>query len=161
MEFIAPNPIIYDPTLKTAIINTWEESLIFPVTFPFVLGAHSGTASITYVGTWESFPTITITGPASGFYIENTSTGYYLQLDYNISVGETVTITLAPNNRSVENELGQDLISNISEGSGLGQFSIQTDEIVTNGINVFNVYTIGPDTPTTVVISYLNRYYGI
>ncbi len=161
IEFTAHNPVIYDPTVKTATINSWAATMIFPTTLPFVLGAHYGTVNITYAGTWESFPTITITGPTSGIYIENASTGYFLRLDYTVSASETVTITLTYNNRSIVNNAGQSLMDSLSDDSDLGNFSIQTDEIVPNGINTFNVYTFGPDTTTTVVLTYLNRYYGL
>jgi hypothetical protein len=161
LEFTANNPVIYDPTPKSSVISTWTDELIFPATFPIVLGASYGTVSITYAGTWESFPTIVIAGPASGIYIENVSTGYFLRLDYNISVGETVTITLTYNARSVINNLGQSLIEHMSEDSSLGNFTLQTDEIVAGGVNIFYVYTISPDTTTRVTLNYLDRYYGI
>lgn len=161
LEFIAPDPVIYEPVTRTLTISSFTTSLVFPMTFPFILGAVGGSGNITYTGTWESFPIITITGPAAGVYIENTTTGSLIRLNYNISAGETVTITLAYNNKSVVNNLGQNLLSYITDDSTMGDFTIQPRNIVTGGINTFYVVTAGISGTTSVVLSYKNRYYGI
>lgn len=161
MEFIAPNPIIYEPVNRTLTINSFTSGLVLPVVFPFVLGAMVGTGSITYAGTWESYPTITITGPAVGVYIENSTTGNIIRLDYTVSAGETVTITLDYNYKTCSNQLGTNLLQYISTDSDMGDFAIQHDNIVTGGINNFTVYTIGATASTSIVLTYKNRYYGI
>lgn len=161
MEFIAPNPVIYEPVDRTATISTFTSTLRYPIVFPFVLGAVSGTSNITYTGTWESFPTITITGPASDIYILNQTTGSFIRLMYTVSVGETVTITLAYNNRAVTNNLGRNLLGYVSDDSTFNDFSLQTDNIVTSGINVMKVWLTGDGATTSVVFTYRNRYYGV
>lgn len=161
LEFTAFNPIIYDPTVRTATINSFTSGLIFPVIFPFVLGASYGTTNITYAGTWEEYPTITVTGPASGIYIENTTTGKKLRLDYMVSLGETVTFVLTYDHKSVTSSTGADLSEFLSDDSDLGEFALQYDPIVAGGINTIVVYTIGATAGTTFVFTYYNRYYGI
>lgn len=161
MEFIAPNPVIYEPVDRTLTINSFTSGLVLPVVFPFVLGAMVGTGSITYTGTWESYPIITITGPAVGVYVENSTTGRIIRLDYTVSAGETVTITLEYNRKTCVNQLGTNLLQYISDDSDMGDFAIQHDNIVTGGINNFTVYTIGATASTSIVLTYKNRYYGI
>lgn len=161
LEFTAHNPVVYDPTDRTSVISTYTATLIFPVTFPFVLGTSYGTSTITYTGTWEDHPTITITGPAVGIYIENLGTGKKIRLDYTISLGETVTLVLGYNNITVTNNLNDDLLSYVSDDSDLGEFSILYDPVLTGGTNIIVVYTIGATATTTFTFTYHNRYYGI
>lgn len=161
LEFTANNPIVYDPTVKTLTINSFTSQLRFNMTYPFVLGTSVGSGNITYVGTWESYPTIIITGPAGGIYIENVTTGKKLRLDYTVSIGETVTITLTYENKTIVNDLGQSLINYLSEDSDLVDFSLQSSNIVSGGINSFYVYLSGPGATTSVVFSYTDKYYGV
>ena len=162
LEFIAPNPVIYDPAVKTGTVSSFAATLTFSMYFPFVLGAMYGTANITYAGTWETHPTIIITGPAAGVYVENRSTGNFLRFNYVISAGEVVTITTAYNNRTITNGAGQNLLPYLSDDSTFGEFTLQPDPIITGGVNTIDVYTDGAVAgTTTIVLSYLNRYYGI
>lgn len=158
LEFEAENPIIYDPAVKTSTINSFTASLILPMTFPFVLGGYYGTSAITYTGTWESFPTIAVAGPATDFFIENLSTGAIIRLSYTISVGETVTFNLSYDSKTITNNFGQNLLPYL-RGTDLTVFSLS--HLVTGGINNFLVYLDGYAASTSIVLSYYNRYYGI
>lgn len=161
MEFVADNPIIYDPISTSSAITTFTSALRFPITFPFFLGCEWGSATITYEGTWETYPTITITGPAAGVYIENESTSKLIRLDYSISLGETVTIVLSYNTKTVTNNLGQNLMEYITEDSNLGEFTLQPDPIVTGGDNDILVIVMGNTAATSVTLTYYDRFYGI
>lgn len=161
LEFIASNPVIYEPVNRTSTISTFTSTLRYPVTFPFVLGAVYGTSTVVYGGTWESFPTITVTGPASDLYIINSTTGSFIRLMYTVSLGETVTITLAYNNRAVTNNLGRNLLGYVSDDSTFGDFNLQPDNIVAGGSNVLGVWLTGDSATTSVVFTYKNRYYGV
>jgi hypothetical protein len=160
LEFIALDPTIYDPLQVTETIDSFTEELILPMEFPFVLGTDVGTATITYTGTWTSYPIIEIDGPTEDFYLENTATGSILRLDYFISTGETVTFDLTPGSRSVTNQLGTNLIQYILD-SDLNTFAIEHDPIVAGGVNTFLMYLINTGATTEVRINYFNRYYGI
>lgn len=161
LEFTAPNPVIYDPTERTSTVSSFTLGLVFPATFPVVLGSYGGSATIVYTGTWETTPQIAITGPAAGVYIANATTGKEIRFDYSISGLETVTFTLTQNNVSVVNNYGDDLISYVLDESDLNEFNLQPSSIVAGGSNVINVYVGGAAVPTTVVLTYLNRFYGI
>lgn len=156
LEFIADNPVIYDPLLKTSTISSFSASLVLPVTFPFILGSYYGSSTITYTGTWESYPTITVVGPATDFYIENLSTGAKIRLFYNVSAGETVTFDLSYDTKTVTNNLGQNLAEYLRD-SDLSEFCIT--HLVSSNLFLVSVDAYG--TGTSVTLSYYNRYYGI
>lgn len=169
IRFIAHDPIFYDPTLHTSTFTlTASNHLIFPFSFQgsdlvFATNVINNNISITYAGTWEAFPTITITGPIDGPIITNTTTGEKIQLNYVVAAGEVVTINLAFNNKTVLSSLtGQDLIGLISSDSNLATFSIVPEPTATGGVNTINVIgggaTVGQ---TAVVVSYYTRYIGI
>lgn len=160
LEFLAWNPIIYDPTLQTSTISSWTGSLILPFTFPFVLGCYYGSVNITYNGTWEELPTIEIDGPANDVYIENQDIGRGFGLDYHISTGETVTIDLSYAEKTITNNFGVNLIEHLTNDD-LGEFSLQPAPLVTGGVNTIWVSLFGQTTDTEVRVKYYNRYIGI
>lgn len=161
LDFVAHNPIVYDPTQQTDTLPWPTNRLVFPTCFPFVTCAYFGSMSITYTGTWETFPTIEIDGPAVDISILNWSTGHEIKLDYSVSLGETVTIELKHDTKSIYNNYGEDLLYTLVD-SDLGQFSIMHDPVVEDGINYINVamgnFAAGR---SEVRIKYYNRYYGV
>jgi hypothetical protein len=160
LEFVANNPIVYDPSAKTGTISTFTSSLVLPAPFPIVLGAYYGTRTITYIGTWESYPTITVVGPATDFYIQNLTTGAEIRLNYAISAGETVTFDLSYDKKLVYNNFGISLMPYIIE-SDLDQFAILPSIQVTGGTNNFYVTLDGYAGSTLITLTYYNRYYGV
>lgn len=160
LTFIAPNPIIYDPTLVTVIIDTFTEELILPVTFPFLLGTEIATQNITYTGTWFTYPIIEIDGYTTGVTITNTTTGSSLKLGYFIETGRTVTIDTTFGNKSVTDDLGNNLINYLID-SDLNQFEIVHDPLVAGGVNSFYIQVEDTNASTEIRIKYYTRYYGI
>ena len=160
LEFVALNPIIYDPTQVTETITTFTDSLILPMTFPFILGGEYASSTITYTGTWITYPIIEIDGPAENITIENSTLGTEINFDYNIPAGVTVTIDTSFGNKSVIDSLGNDLIAYLVE-TDLAGFALEPSPIVTDGENVINVYVVGSTVDTEVRFKYYTRYYGI
>lgn len=160
LTFIAPDPIIYDPTLVTVTVDTFTEELILPVTFPFLLGTEVADEGIIYAGTWPTFPIIEIDGYTTGVTITNTTTNKSLKLDYFIGTGRTVTIDTTYGNKSVTDDLGNNLISYLID-SDLNQFEIVHDPLVTNGVNSFIFQLENTNASTEIRIKYYTRYYGI
>jgi hypothetical protein len=155
LEFVAPDPVIYDPIEHVVTVDTFTEYLTLPMTFPFMVGAAVGTENLLYDGTWESYPIIEITGPTNGFKITNQDTGISIELDYFINVGITVTFNLLPNYRTVTDNLGNNLISKLKQ-SNLAEFSI-----VGGSTNTMLVYVSEYNADTEVVIRYYSKYVGI
>jgi hypothetical protein len=95
--FFSPDPRYYGNALKTASLS--------PVTalgrgynriYPLVYGGGSGSVStpLTNAGNVTTYPTITITGPATNITITNTTTGQYLSFAGSLLTGDTLVIDL-------------------------------------------------------------------
>lgn len=160
LRFFAPNPLVYDPTLQTHTASSFVEQLVLPVTFPFVLGAYQASGTITYTGTWETFPTIVVEGPAKNFSIINTSTDKRINYAGEIGSGSTLTFNLDYDYKTAEDDCGNSVLHNVTGDIGL--FSLQCDPILSGGTNVIKVVTEGYDPSTTEFnITYYIRYRGV
>lgn len=165
LRFIAPDPTFYDPTLRTL---TWaldpnQTNLTFPITFPITFGYTyiDDTNQITYNGTWQSFPTITITGPLKGFDLTNDDTSERLVLNYQVNAGETVTFDLSYGNKTITSDVAGNILGALTPGSDLATFHIAPDPEASGGVNNFSLYGIGASSATQVVLTYYDRYLGI
>lgn len=165
IRFIAFDPTFFDPT---SISNTWSVSriaeLTFPITFPirFGTGDMRETKTILYTGTWLAYPTFVITGPITGPLIANLTTGETIQVNYIVSAGETVTISLEYGNKSVVNNLGTNLIGSISVDSDMATFHMAPDPEAPGGENQIRISGSGVQYGTTqVAMTYNTRYIGI
>jgi hypothetical protein len=166
IEFIAHNPVFYDPTevTSTTTLLSAGDELQFPITFPIEFGGSviNTTVTITYAGTWSSFPTIEIDGPLDDAIITNNSIGEKIELQYNIPLGETVTITLTPDSKTVVNDSGTNLIGVVTTNSDLATFRLEADPIASGGDNQIVITGGGANVSDTAVrIKYFTRYIGI
>jgi hypothetical protein len=173
LRFVCPDPTWYDPVQQTATWTTatidgllfytatLSDHLIFPDTAIFASSVLGDSITVTYGGTWYAYPTITIVGPLSSPKIENTTLDTKIELDYDVAVGETVTIVTAYGNKSIENNLGDNLIGTKTVDSDLN-FYLAPDPIAAGGVNELTVSGAGADTlQTAVSLSYYTRYIGI
>lgn len=180
LRFIAYDPLFYDPNLVTVTflpvscalgfpyIFTFSFScvngLIFPITFPIVFNSSylSTTQTITYTGTWLTYPVITLTGPMTNPTMTNTATGEKLTLNYTISAGEVVTIDLRYGRKTVSNQTGTNLIGYLSNDSNLATFHIAPDPEAPGGLNPISLVayltTVGA---TQMTFSYYTKFFGI
>lgn len=166
LRFIAHDPIFFDPTvagITFALSPGSLDELVFPITFSigFDSSYYSNTQNIVYAGSWPAFPTIVITGPQSHPLIENLSTGEKIELNYNLSVGEVITIGLEYGNKTVDSNLVGNLSGVITSDSDLTTFHIAESPKVTGGINQIRVTSLGNTAASGIAISYYTRYYGI
>ena len=120
---------------------------------------------ITYEGTWDAFPTISVTGPWDNFTITNGATLETLDFGYNIDSGETVVFDLAYGTKSVTNQNGTNLIGSLSTDSDLATFHLATDSEVTtglaDGINPMVVTGTNLNENSALVLVWYTRYIGI
>ena len=168
VRFIAHDPILYDPDEKSTEYTTIEEtSLVFPFSFDttnitFGVSSIVTGSTLTYNGTWISYPTITITGPISFPVITNVSTDEVIELNYSISGSEIVTINLEYGNKTVTNQVDTNLIGYVSSNSDLSSFHLAPDPEVTDGENVITV--TGGNIVAGVSqfdVSYYEKYIGM
>lgn len=165
ISFTAFDPIWYGPD-ATALVLTGSNptDLIFPITFPIKFGA-SGllfATSITYVGTWKSYPTIILTGPYTTATITNVTTGISVFMTFPIAAGETRTLDLTPGAQTIVDGSGNDAFDELGPLSNLINFNLRPDPEVSGGVNVINVTLNGGLLGTShVTFSYRERYFGI
>lgn len=176
LEFIAFDPLWFDPTqaVSTKVASTGTH-LVFPFTITIpkhpvgsdsdiqfgVAGAVS-TFIVTYTGTWETYPVITLNGPYSSVNIQNLSTGISFALAVSIAAGEQRIITLTPGMTSIIDALGNNKFSELAPNSDLVDFNIQPDPIVPGGVNTISIQYLG-GTPgvSSATLAYYTRYFAI
>lgn len=161
LEFIAPDPTVYDPNIVTVVDGAYSDALVLPATFPIIFGSDYYSVNVTYAGTWPAYPIFTVEGPTAGFYAENVTTGKAIHLNYTVSFGETVTLTLSPLAPTVVNNFGVDLISKITDNSDIVNFLLYPAPMVTGGINTIKYIVSSVATGTNVTMTYYNRYFGL
>ncbi len=163
LRFIAYDPVARDPTEVTATfaINPADE-LTFPITFPieFASSTIDETLNVTYPGTWNTFPTITIVGPMTNPRIDNVTTGEKIELSSAIAAGRTVTITLAEGNKTVVDDLGTNLIGTVTTDSDLATFHLAVDPEAPLGVNELRVRGTNLTGASSVSLAYFVRYFG-
>lgn len=152
------NQLIHDFLVETESM----EELVFPITFPiyFMGNANQYTLSISYVGTWYSYPVIVVAGATNGFTITHDQLGKSIQYLNAVANGETITITLG-DMPTVVSSVDGDVISSLSPDSDLQAFRIEPDPIVTNGLNTFTIQAANTDGGTSFTVRYYTRYIGI
>ncbi len=168
LRFIAYNPVVYDPAQQeVTFVQVSADELVFPITFDasniiFDSSTLIITQTIRYVGTWEEYPIITITGPLSNPIITNTTTNEKIQINRNILAGEHVIIDLRFGFKTVELDDGTNIIGDVSTDSDLTSFHLEPDPGAVNGDNVITA-TGGTAVPgvTEVRLHYFTRYFGI
>ncbi len=168
LRFIAHDPTFYDPEahVETFLFNAIA-GLVVPTSYPLVFG--SGTTSltldITYVGTWISYPVITITGPIDAASITNTTTDETLGFSKPLGLGEQVVIDTRFGHKSVYDPLlapsdpEYNLIYAVS--GDLGTFHIEASPQAPGGLNHLEVTLFGVDPTGSVAIQYYDRYIGL
>jgi len=103
VRFEAANPFLYDPTQKTQSDN--------------FDGATPVNISCSNAGNMGSFPVITIAGPVTHPVVTLTGTGEFVNLDYEIGVGSTVTIDCDPALKTCKLADGNNLAGYVSKTS--------------------------------------------
>ena len=177
IRFVANDPTFYKEGLKTVHWNYGPSyaELTFPITFPIEFGTTTvlgcpevegsipepGCEIINYPGTWFSFPRITVTGPMNGFTILCMNTDYKIQLNYLISAGEIVDINLTFGYKTIENDLGINLIGTIDRSTTLADFCVSPDPVAPLGVNRFSITGTETGPGTDVAMDYYERYIGI
>lgn len=173
LVFKAFDPIIYDPTqgsdYESGFGCTPEERLVFPFSFDYGHLAFGGsycdvtkTATINYTGTWQSYPTIVLTGAMTDAIILHNQTGKKIEFkDYTLPSGRVVTIDLAYNSKTVTLDDGSSLLAYISDDSALGDFAILPDPLVAGGVNTISIIAANADTNADATISWYVNYKGI
>lgn len=168
LEFIAFNPIWFgtDQTVLT-VASDASQNLVFPITFPIQFGPGGivYTKSITYVGSWQSYPIFVITGPYDNVTIIHEQTGATITLIVPILAGQSRTLDLTPGAISIIDQDGNSAFDELGSDTNIVDFSIKPDgnspDGVSGGVNIIQTNIIGSGVGTTFTIKYYERYYAI
>lgn len=165
-DFLANDPTFFDATQTvTALSSTTQTQLIFPITFPITFGTTDvflTTGSITYLGTWKSYPTITLTGPYTRANIQHVQRGINISLSVAIAAGESRIINLTPGAQSITDANGNNKFSDLGAGSDLVDFAIYPNPEAAAGLNTITVQLVdGTPSVSTASIRYYSRYFAL
>lgn len=160
LRFIAYDPIAFDPALKTVTVSPLSAELTFPITFPITFGIDQ-TETINYLGTWQEYPTLVLTGPMEGFTVTNVTTGEFISVGKTLVAGETVTIALPYGAKTVTSSIDGNVIGTVSADSDLSDFHLAPDPEAPNGANVLRFAANGLNSASAIQVQYYDRYYGI
>ena len=166
VQMRADDPTWYNPTQTTiagtsAIVGTPTP---IPRVYPVTYGA-SGTinvnTSVTYSGTWNAYPNIVAVGPLNSLIIQNTSTGDIITLTANIAAGTTYIFDLRYGFKTVVDQLGANVLANISATSNLATFNLAPMPQVVGGINNISITATGGTSASSVTLTYNDRFIGV
>jgi hypothetical protein len=166
ISLMAPDPTFYDPTPQTLsfILPVGTNPTTVPLAVPMYVGSTNinQTTAFPYVGTWQTNPVITITGPISSPVITNQTTGEKLDFTGTLILnGDVWTIDTRYGYKTVKDSSGNNQIAALSDDSNLSTFHLDVDPVAAGGINNINITNGAATQYTSVVLSFYNRYIGI
>lgn len=153
LHLICHQPFWLDQFTESREIVTWIGGMIFPLLLPSRF-AMKGLPVINVVnmGDVETPVKIEFQGPATNPKIENRTTGEYIQVQRNLSLGDTLLLTTDFGAKRVEIN-GVNAFHYIDLNSVFWQLR--------PGDNIVEYSSDEPTEPAAVVISYRNRYVGV
>lgn len=153
VTFHALEPYWRDAADTAATFTRGENLEFFPI-LPLELAPGSVWAapSIDNVGDVDSWPTWTITGPATSLALVNATTGERLDLSTTLAVGDTVTIDTRPGVKTIRDGDGVNLYPDLGVGSSLWP--------LTRGSNTVEITLEGASDASSVGLAYRARYLG-
>lgn len=162
----ASDPTFYNPTQNLDTISgavagaAWE----IPWAIPWSLSPSSiyTTQSITYLGTFLTYPIIKLVGPQTDTLIENQSTGD--KLDFTgtaVVAGDYLEIDLSFGQKTIVDSVGSNQITRLTADSDLASFHIAPDGEVTGGVNTLRVVALDTIASSSIQIRYYTRYIGL
>lgn len=165
LDLIAFDPVWFDPVVKSSLTTSVSSvNLVFPITFPIQFGSSSivSDVPITYLGTWHTYPTLTVFGPFSAVIIENTVTHVQIHLTVDVLGGERRIINLTPGEQSVIDGNGINRFGELGPETNLVDWNLRPDPESPGGVqNVLATFFSGAVGTTALEISYNERFFAL
>lgn len=166
LDFIAFNPLFFNSDQSINVLaSSVQTDLVFPITFPIqfgVSGVFLTTGNITYLGTWKSYPTITLTGPYTRAVIINQQTGVVIYMSVAILAGEQRIIDLTPGEQSITDANGVNKFSDLGAGTNLIDFALLPDPEVAGGIQEITIQLVdGINGTSAAELDYFERFFAL
>lgn len=165
IQLDAPDPTWYDPNGISVQFGTVSASgFSIPMSIPLSVGRSTinQTVSISYTGTWDSYPIITIVGPVTDCVITNETTGDVLDFTgTTINSGTTYTIDTRYGYKTVVDQTGANKIAQLID-SDLSTFRlVAADDDSGVQVNDISVTGTGATSVSRIFVAYFNRYIGV
>lgn len=170
----AADPLWYGPTVSGSLALLGVGGLRFPVGFmpPYAIwplpsvnvwifgGGYAAAAfQLTNLGTWHTFPVITIAGPLDFATVANITTGESITFNGAIGPGLTLTLDLTYGQKRAYDSAGTDY-SGFLDGD-VGEFHIACDPEAPGGVNQIQITITGGGAGSLVTVSFRSPYVGI
>jgi hypothetical protein len=161
-ELRAADPTWYDPEGTTVGFaqTGGGTGMPMPFVFPMTLGASdldvTQAIDLNHANSWNTYPTITVTGPVTNLVITNGATEDKIDFTgFTIGAGVTYTIDLRYGYKTVVDHLGANQISKLSTDSDLATWGLIAGE---NSIGV-----VGTSITSATLISFQfnERFIGV
>jgi hypothetical protein len=164
--FRCPDPTFYHPTATavTFSLGGGGTSFTVPSQVPWQVGASNISAShtISYTGTWRTYPQMRITGPITDCVVTNASTGETLDFTgTTIAAADYYDIDLRYGRKTVVDASGTNKVADLTESSDLATWHIGDDQEIPGGTNSISVSGTSVTGATKVEVLYYVRYTGI
>jgi hypothetical protein len=159
------DPTWYDSTQSTAILTStlFGTPTLYPKPYPVLYGSAvvDKSTTINYAGTWDSYPIIQVTGPATNLVITDTL-NHAINFYDPIPAGELWTINLSYGIYTVYDQSGNNRFSALASITNLVDWRVYAEsDLVPNGVNVISVSATGTDANSNVTMYYTARYIGV
>lgn len=158
LRFQGFDPTYTNPVQHSQAFAGQGSQLVGPMTGPIIGTMLDSIITINYAGTWRSYPTFTVLGPASAVRIENLTTGEQLFVNYPLSAGQIMTISLVQGSKAITLADGTDLIGYLSTDSDLASWHLTETN---GGVNVLHAWASGPNASSLVTVNWYDKYLGI
>jgi len=157
IRFTCYDPVARDPVPKSVVFTLGGGSAQFPLQFPFTItgGGSGDTKTVVSNGTWDTFPSISIIGPASSVIITNLTTNEHIALSYNIPASHTVAMNLAYGAKSIMLDDTTNLVGFITPDSDIGTFHLRP------GSNSVQVIASGTTAATQTALTWFDKDIGV
>lgn len=162
-----PDPAFYDPVEQEITLSGSgaASALAFPFAFYrnnsedpgdgfYFDRASVSRSTVSYAGTWRTYPVIEIDGPYQWLRIDNITSGAFILLSVPLSAGRTLMLDLTPGNQTIVDELGNNHLNDRSAGSFI-------DWYLEAGDNLIVVNGQGTSVSTEVRLRFYTRYVGL
>lgn len=165
IDFTAFDPIWFDPDCHTAVTACIvDQQLVFPITFPIRFGGsgYLSSLTVTYAGTWATYPTLTVYGPYTSAILKNIATGAMIYLTVSIPAGDKRILDLTPGAQRLTDSLGVNKFTDLGVDSDLVGFCLKPNPEVAGGIQEIQaLFTGGALGTSALQIDYYDRYFAI
>lgn len=143
LRWIAYDPIIRDPVDRSYDLNVLSNTIV------------------TYDGTWQERPTVTMTGPITNPGLVNSTTGETLGFTTVVVAGTSLVISLGSDPVTIVDSLGVDRIGDLDSTSHLASWHLAPHPEAANGQNTLLFSGSGTSGATACVLNYHDKYWGI